>query len=286
MPNYENFFQFEYWQYEVIRHIFSLTFGVFAAALVYFGMTMKTVLPRYRRTAAISAVVMVSAFLEILALWYLWNIGFEYDRSIERYVVTEGHVFANGNRYANWMIDVPMLLTQFLVVLGFTGAAFMGHWRKLTIAGLAMIITGYIGQYYEPQVAGFIDGNGMPFWIWGGISWLIFFYLLYAANNAFKGGINSLQGEAQKTMRLAWRILYVSWFLYGFAYMVPGIPGLGQDADWVVVRQLIYTVADIVSKAVFGVVLARAAEQQSAIEDARYTHGEPEPGTAPAPAQA
>ncbi|MEO0785481.1 MAG: bacteriorhodopsin [Pseudomonadota bacterium] len=278
MPNYENFIAFDYWQYEVIRHAFSLTFAVFAAALVYFGMSAKSVVPRFRNTAYISAVVMVSAFLEIVALWYLWNVNFEFDTVANVFAVPEGKVFSNGYRYANWLIDVPMLLTQFLVVLGFTGAAFYSRWRKLTLAGVAMILTGYVGQYYEPQVAGFIEGNGLPFWIWGGISWLIFFYLLYAANEAFKTGLSNLDPSVRDEMRRAWRILYITWWLYGLAYLIPGIPGINQDPTWVVIRQLAYTFADITSKAVFGIVLARVAMKQSAVEDPRYAPGEPERG--------
>ncbi|MGB6317807.1 MAG: hypothetical protein WBG08_04160, partial [Litorimonas sp.] len=47
-------------------------------------------------------------------------------------------------------------------------------------------------------------------------------------------------------------------------------------SDFVVVRQLIYTIADVVSKTVFGILLARVAMQQSAVEDPRYAAGTPE----------
>jgi len=152
MINYENFFQFEYWQYEVIRHAFSFTAAVFAASLIYFAMSARSVIPRFRNTAYISAVVMVSAFLELGALWVMWNGAYTYDAETMKYVLLDGQVFSNGYRYANWLIDVPMLLTQFVVVLGFVGAAFFERWRKLTALGVLMILTGYVGQYYEPQV--------------------------------------------------------------------------------------------------------------------------------------
>ena len=279
MPNYENFFQYEYWQYEVIRHLFSLTFAVFAAALVYFAMTVRSVVPRFRSTAIISAVVMVSAFLEIVALWFLWNTSFAaVDSATGVHALVDGQIFSNGYRYANWLIDVPMLLTQFIIVLGFTAAAFWKKWWRLATAGVLMIITGYIGQYYEPFVSGHLAGNGLPFWIWGGISWLFFFWLLFEANAAYKQGIHTLTSPlAAKNMKLAWTVLWVTWFLYGFAYLVPGIPGLGQSADWVVYRQIGYTVADIVSKTVFGIILARVAMQQSAFENPAYNNGEPYP---------
>ena len=268
MPNYENFLTFDYWQYEVIRHAFSFTAAVFAASLVYFAMTMHEATAKYRTTFAISAVVMVSATIELGLLYLMWNDAFVYDAATTTYSRAEGAIFANGYRYANWLIDVPMLLTQFLVVLQFTGAAFRKRWITLTASGAAMIILGYIGQYYEPQVAGFVEGSGSGFWIWGGLSWLVFFFLLYAANDAVKAGRESLVPEARGLMNGAWILLVVTWFMYGFAYLVPGVPGINQSGDWVVVRQLIYTFADVTSKTVFGLMLAQVAIRQSRAEEA------------------
>ena len=267
MPNYENFLTFDYWQYEVIRHAFSFTAAVFAASLVYFAMTMHEASAKYRTTFAISAVVMVSATIELGLLYLMWNSAFAYDAETMTYSRVEGQIFANGYRYANWLIDVPMLLTQFLVVLQFVGAEFRKRWIQLTAAGATMILLGYVGQYYEPQVAGFLEGSGAGFWIWGGLSWLVFFYLLYVANEAVRTGRESLVADARGLMNGAWTLLVVTWFMYGFAYMVPGIPGINQSGDWVVVRQLIYTFADVTSKTVFGLLLAQVAIRQSRAEE-------------------
>jgi len=271
MPNYENFFTFEYWQYEVIRHAFSFTAAVFAAALLYFTVTASEATPKYRRTFYISGVVMVSATIELGLLYLMWNSSFVYNAERMVFVRAEGEIFANGYRYANWLIDVPMLLTQFLVVLQFSAGEFFRRWAQLTIAGAVMIIFGYIGQYYEPQVAGFAEGNGAPFWIWGGLSWLVFFYLLYVANDSVKVGRASLSDEASRWMSRAWALLIVTWFIYGFVYLVPGIPGINQSANWVVVRQLGYTFSDVVSKAIFGLLLAQVAILQSRSEESQRT---------------
>ena len=71
-----------------------------------------------------------------------------------------GELFSNGFRYMNWSIDVPVLLTELLIVAGITGVAFRKRWAAFVIAGLAMIWTGYIGQFDE------IEG-GVAFWGWG-----------------------------------------------------------------------------------------------------------------------
>lgn len=266
MENYENFITFGYWQYEVIRHAFGFTVAVFAASLVYFGMTANQAIQKYRTTFAISAVVMVSATIEIFQLWLMWDRAFVWDEAIRQMVRVEGEIFSNGYRYANWLIDVPMLLTQFLIVLQFAGRELFNRWWKLTGAGALMIILGYIGQYYEPQVAGFVEGSGAPFWFWGLLSWLTFFGLLFMANEAVKDGLPQLSPEARGAMTNAWKILVVSWFIYGFAYMVPAVPALAESDTFVVVRQLLYTFADVVSKTVFGVLLANVAILQSRSE--------------------
>ena len=269
MTNYENFFTYEYWQYETIRHMFSFTAAVFAASLFYFAMTVRQASAKYRATFVISGVVMVSATLQLFLLWMLWNQAFAFDAETMTFSRVEGEVFSNGYRYANWLIDVPMLLTQFLIVLQFTGKDFTSRWAKLTIAGAAMIILGYIGQYYEPQAAGLIDGNATPFWIWGGLSWLVFFYLLFVANDAVKTGKQALEPRAASLMVTAWRLLVVTWFTYGLAYLIPGIPGLNESSTWVVVRQFIYTFADVTSKVIFGLLLAQVAIIQSGADPDR-----------------
>lgn len=288
MPNYENFFVYEYWQFEVIRHTFAFTAAVFAAALVYFALSAFSVRQSWRLTSFISAVVMVSATLELGNIWITWSNTFDVaiapeavlaaatagtaaagtvplvtEEAVAQVARVPGQVFSNGYRYANWMIDVPMLLTQFLIVLGFTARDFGRRWAALFSLGWSMIILGYIGQYYEPQVAGFVEGSGIGFWIWGGLSWLAFFALLYFANDAYKTGLPFLTPRAQETMRLAWYTLLVSWFLYGFVYLIPGIPVINDSATWVMIRQILYSFCDITSKVVFGVMLARVAQIMS-----------------------
>jgi hypothetical protein len=266
VPNYENYLIYDYWHYEVIRHAFAFTAAVFAASLFYFAMTVNQASAKYRTTFVISGVVMVSATLELFLLWLLWSNSFEVDFVTATASRIEGEVFANGYRYANWFIDVPMLLTQFLIVLQFVGGELRRRWIKIAGSGVLMILLGYIGQYYEPQVAGFVEGSGAGFWIWGGLSWLAFFYLLFEANRAVKDGIPSLVPEARGLMKNAWYLLIVSWFLYGFAYLVPGVPGINQSPDWVVVRQLVYTFCDVTSKTVFGILLSQVAIAQSKAE--------------------
>jgi hypothetical protein len=263
MPNYENFFAFDYWQYEVIRHLFSFTAAVFAASFVFFALNISQTAQRFRMASVISCVVMISATLELFLLWLMWNRAFEFDAATMTYMRAEGFIFANGYRYANWLIDVPMLMTQFIIVLGFAGAALFSRWWKLAVAGVSMVILGYIGQYWEPQAAGFVEGSAWGFWVFGLVAWLPLFYLFYALKDAISVARPRLNPEANRLISVIWGIFLVTWTLYGFVYFVPGIPVINESGTWVVVRQFGYTFADVTSKTVFGIVLYYAAKSMT-----------------------
>lgn len=253
--NIENFLDFSNPGYQVIRHLFILTTAAFAAGLVYFIASAGSVSKRYRNSSFISGAVMISAAFAIYHLYLLLGEAFSYNVEAEAWQPVETAVFSNGNRYVNWSIDVPMLLTQFLIVLGVSGDYFWSQWRKFTIAGLLMIWTGYVGQFYEGYRVE--DGiNPVPFWLWGGISTVFYLYLYVVLAKTVSDTKDQLSERARGQAILAWRILFFSWILYPVAY---AIPALLPSSEWIVVRQVAYTIADITSKLIYGIVLARMA---------------------------
>ncbi len=282
MPNVENFLAFEHWQFEVIRHLLQLTVAAFLAGFVYFILTSKQVEPRYRLSSSISAVVMVSAVLEIGQLYFNWADSFRYSPAAGLWQPTGEQLFSNGFRYINWSIDVPMLLTQLLVVLGLTARAFWREWWKMATAGLLMVWTGYPGQFYEAAVAGFApEAPTWPFWFWGAVSTIFFVYVLYKVGMLIGRPPEPLDPASHRNLKYCWYIILFSWSLYPFAYLVPAV---WPNADGMVARQMLFTVADITSKLIFGVVLGRVAVLRSkeiGYAPALLAHSEAEPVTAP-----
>lgn len=270
MPNIENFFVYEYWQYDGIRHLFTLTVAAFAAGLVYFAFSSRNIAPQYRASSFLSAVVMISAVFEIYSLLAEWDRAFDYDEVRGVWSLVDGQLFSNGYRYANWCIDVPMLLTQLLIVAGFVGKAFWSKWTQFTVAGLLMIITGYIGQYYEPAVAGVtglgVDGSSEgagPFWIWGFVSTVFFVWIAALVMLCTFRVPGDLPLQAQKELKIIGVFLLLTWTLYPFAY---GWPAWDASANGVLIRQGLYTTADITSKLVYGVMLSRICLMRSAYD--------------------
>ncbi len=251
--SFENLYEYTAAQFEIVLSVFTLTAAVFAAVLVYSIATAGSISPRYRITSYLTGVVMVSAFLELGLLALRWSESFSWNGSS---YVLDGDLFSNGFRYMNWSIDVPVLLTQLLIVAGITGGVFFKRWASFVVAGLAMIWTGYVGQFDE------VDG-GSQFWTWGAISTVFYLWLLYVAWQTIRDARATASPSVSKLFSFVWILFLVSWTIYPLAYLMPQ---LWATADGVVARNLIYSFADISSKAVYGILLAVIAQKVSAEE--------------------
>ena len=75
-------------------------------------------------------------------------------------------------------------------------------------------------------------------------------------------GKEGIPAKGQKILDNIWILFLVSWFLYPGAYLMPhlaGIEGYFYSEDGVMARQLTYTIADVCSKVIYGVMLGNLA---------------------------
>ena len=146
-----------------------------------------------------------------------------------------------------------MLLFQILFVVTLTSARRGSYRNQFFISGPLMIITGYIGQFYETT-------NMTAFLGWGAISTLFFFHVLYLMYRIIQDAKSNLSPQAGAIMGRIWWLFLISWMLYPGAYLMPLL--MNSEAG-VVGRQLTYTVADISSKVIYGIMLTMVAQIRS-----------------------
>jgi bacteriorhodopsin len=242
--------------FEIVSHILTLGYASMAAALLFFVLTKNMSAARFQMSSVISVVVMVSAFLLLYTQKESWTAAYAFDGGA--YVVKEGaDLFTNGYRYLNWLIDVPMLLIQILFVAGIAGAARASYMTRFTIAGALMIVTGYVGQFYEP---GRINEDIASWAIWGLISTAFFLYVLVLIKRVIMDGKSRMSGAPQRLFGAILPLFYVAWWLYPIAYVAPLLVEYGVSYEVTIIsQQVIYTVADIASKVVYGVMLTAVA---------------------------
>lgn len=237
--------------FELVSHVLTLGYAAMGASLLYFILTKNDNSPKYRPSSVLSVVVMVSAFLLLYAQQLSWNDA--YVLSGNQYVPTGETLFTNGFRYLNWLIDVPMLLIQILFVAGIVGAAFKSYLRNFALSGVLMILTGYVGQFYEPGRA----AENVTLWlVWGIISTLFYIVVLVLITRVIKEGTANMKGsKGQAIFAFILPLFYVAWTIYPVAYVMPlFIDQLGFGVA-VASQQVLYTIADIASKVIYGVLL-------------------------------
>ena len=253
MNNIENLFDYSIAQFEAVDHLLTMGVGAHLAALIFFLICSQFVAPKYRVATALSCIVMVSAGLILVSQAGTWTDAFAYNASSGTYDLQD-ITFSNGFRYVNWMVTIPCLLTQLLIILNFKGAVLIKKATYLIIAAWGMIITGYIGQLYE-------IGDMTNLYIWGGVSTVFFVIMNYIVGMSIARGKETMLGNSSGTIMKVFWLMMFSWTLYPIAYLVPAFM---NTADGVVVRQLLFTIADITSKVVYGLMVTYIAVKQSA----------------------
>ncbi len=254
-PSFENFFAYNTMEFDMVSHTLTLGYAVMLSGLFYFVLTMRTVAPRYRISSVLSVVVMVSAFLILFFQHQSWVNAFSFNLDTGMYERIEGAAaFTNGYRYLNWLIDVPMLLFQILFVVEITRDRRNRLRNWFFFSGAMMIITGYIGQFYE------VADDQTPFFIWGAISTVFFVHVLYLMFRIIQEARQNLSPRAGQVMGAIGILFFVSWMLYPGAYLMPV---LLNDVTGVVGRQITYTLADVSSKVIYGVLLTQVAQIRS-----------------------
>ena len=241
--------------YALIGDLFALALAAHVAGLLYFLLQRERISPRYRLTATLSSLVMISSSVMFARLAISWSQAFELSPTGDSFVQA-GSLFSGQLRYVNWMVTVPILLAQVLVVLDLARTRLVRLRASLVVAGLAMVVTGYVGQF------GLGDGLAWPL-LWGTVSTVPFVALLALLWPVVQEGRTTLPGEAGATFgHFRWVFLFF-WGLYPLGYVVAA---LAVSPGGAFLEQLLFTAADIGSKVFYGVLLTKVARLRSAAD--------------------
>ena len=217
----------------------ALSFGtaVMLGAFVYFLTQVKSVAKQFQAGVAVSAVVVGIAGYHYYRMWSGWAEG----------TVNEGY------RYADWLITVPLLVIELLIVLGVTSDRRKKLMTTLVPATVLMIGLGYPGETASS------DGTKWTFWI---LSMLPFIYILFTLSGELKAAGSRETGAVASSIKRATTILLVTWLVYPIGYLFPVIFDAGNEGAETA-RQLAYTVADITAKGLFGLMILSIAKARS-----------------------
>jgi len=154
-------------------------------------------------------------------------------------------------RYVDWLLTVPLQITEFFLILSAIAVVRAQLFWKLLVASVVMLVTGFLGEV--GQMGGNAGRHLWPMFIVGTLAWLYIIYEIFAGEAS---KINAASGTAasQKAFSALRLIVTVGWSIYPLGYIY-GYAG-GGDVDTL---NLIYNLADFVNKIAFGVVIWAAA---------------------------
>ena len=225
--------------YTLVYNALSFGTAVMLGAFVYFLTQINSVAKAYRSGVAVSAVVVGIA-------------GYHYYRIWQG--LSEGEM-NEGYRYADWLITVPLLVIELLIVLGVANEVRKGLMRKLVPATVLMIALGYPGE---------VSSDNGTKWLWWVLAMIPFVYILWVLYGQLQEASSRESGAVAGAIKNATVVLLVTWCVYPIAYLFPVFDANSEGLE--VLRQVGYTFADITAKALYGLMILGIAKARTANE--------------------
>lgn len=242
-------------QYNFTQNAFSFGLAVMGAATLFLWFMRGQVAPAYRMAITITGLVTAIAAYHYLQIMLSWQGAFAVSNgSIE----TTGAQFNQAYRYVDWLLTVPLLLIELILVMKLARGETISKSIWLGGAAALMIALGYPGEIAEGS------GTRFTFWV---LSMIPFLYIVYQLVVGLKSSIQSQPENVRGLINGAAYLVVISWLFYPIVYLFPLIGLTGGAAITAV--EVGYTVADIVAKAVFGILILAIAMRKSEHEQVK-----------------
>ncbi len=216
------------------------------AASVFFFFELSNVPQKWRTSVLVSGLI---TFIAAVHYYYMRDYNLE---------TGESPVFF---RYVDWILTVPLMCVEFYLITKKVGGKAGLLWQ-LILASVVMLVTGYIGEA--------IYGKETQSWIWGLISGLAYFYIVYLV---WFGEVAKLAGNAGRAVNkavktLGWFVL-VGWAIYPIGYIAGTAGGFfGVRMFEGLSMDIVYNIGDAINKIGFGLVIYALAQSDKSVATA------------------
>jgi bacteriorhodopsin len=245
-------------QYLLVYNAFSFTLAAMAAATIFLWLGRSQVARPYKTALTISGLVTAIAAYHYWRIFNSWEAAYAVKDGA---LTVTGYAFNDAYRYVDWLLTVPLLLIELVLVMRLSEAETSSKSLRLGFAAALMIVLGYPGE---------IADNNTTRAIWGTLSAIPFCYIVWELFNGLGSAIERQPENVKKLVKDARLVTFGSWGFYPIVYMIPYTNlGGGTVETWV---QIGYTLADLIAKAGVGVMIYVIAVRKSAAEYPE-THG-------------
>ncbi len=233
-------------QYEVVYNMLSLAIACMFASFVFFVLVRNDIAQRYRGSIVASALVVFIAGYHYFRIFNSWDAAYHLNES-GTYVPT-GIPFNHAYRYVDWILTVPLLMVELVLVLGLPRKETTSLLFKLVVASFFMIALGYPGEVDKASNSVFSNRG-----LWGTLSTVFFAYILVTLISQIRAAMGRTTPEIAVLLRNTGLLTLFTWGFYPIAFMGPFYGLTGGSAE--VFLQSGYSLADIFAKCGYGLMI-------------------------------
>merc|ERR1712214_235082 len=212
---------FTYGQWNMVYNALSFGIAGMGSATIFFWLQLANIRKNYRTALIITGLVTFIATYHYIRIFNSWVDAFTVSnvKGGDYSVALSGAAFNDACRYVDWLLTVPLLLIELILVMKLPVDQTVSMSWNLGVASAAMVALGYPGEIQDDNAGRFV---------WWAAAMLPFIYAVYMIK-------------------------------------MVGLAGPVATAY----EQVGYSIADVVAKAVFGVLIWAIAAAKSAEEDQR-----------------
>jgi len=241
-------------QYQAVYNVLSFALASMMATTMYLWFRSFAVKPKYQSAVLISGLVTFIAAYHYIRIFNSWVEAYSYyPTTVKGGAMTLGNPaltgvpFNDAYRYMDWLLTVPLLLIEILLVMKLDERTFSEKAKTLGVGSALMIVSGYYGELV-------ITGDLTPRWMCWFISMMFFLYIVYELLVGLSEATNLEADPVIKgKIKTAQVMTVISWCTYPIVYL---FPMLGINAAHAVMGiQIGYCASDIISKCGVGLVI-------------------------------
>jgi len=243
-------------EYLLVYNALSFVVASMGASTFFFFFHSAWVAPKFKTALTITGLVTLIAFYHYLRIFNSWvaayDVGF-CDAKQDSYCVTaNGAIFNDAYRYMDWLLTVPLLLVELILVMNLSEKETVEKAWKLGSAAALMIILGYPGEISTE------NSTRWTFWV---LAMIPFCYIVYVLFVGLAAAVEK-QPEAVRSMISNARYVTIfSWCTYPIVFILPML-GL-SPAGSVVGIQVGYSISDVIAKCGVGIMITKIAIKSS-----------------------
>lgn len=239
-------------QYMLVYNAFSFTFATMAAATIFLWFGRSQVATPYKTALTISGLVTAIAAYHYFRIFESWEQAYEVRDGV---ITATGVAFNQAYRYVDWLLTVPLLLIELILVMRLSQSETVSKSWKLGGAAALMIALGYPGE---------IADDNTTRAIWGTLSAIPFLYILWELFKGLGDAIERQPESVKGLIKSARMLTFASWGFYPIVYMIP-YTNLGGGAVTTGV-EIGYTIADLLAKVGVGILIYVIAVRKTQAE--------------------